>query len=502
MIKNMFKRVWLSTTKKKSKTLILILFLFVMANLLLATLIIKKSVSVRMQNAKEELGGIVYLQTDIESLRQKNKEEQESGENAVSATLITENLVQKIATSSYLKDWTYNISITANASSFKTVTTVQNENEKKIQDALDKAKDSVKDAQKDFNKAKEDYNNQMPPSGNFGGRGGNFNFNFNISITDPTLSQGDTTIQGIDNFNYIDNVQSGELKLVEGVLYQEENEVLISSNVAEANNIKVGDEIKLKTITAKKEIILKVVGIYSATDENFNYNTIYTNISTAKKFYSEEELKNLTVSSVRYYLNSASEKEKFLEEIESMNLNLKEGFLKLDIDDSNYQTMVEPIEKVGSFATTVMWIVLFASIVIISLIVIINVQERRYEMGVLLSLGATRKNIITQFILELCLTLVIGFSLSMVSANYIADKMGTNLLKENLTQEEVQTDFRGGNFRNQTKVNQIKELNIKSSFQEYLILFGLGGIIIIIACAIPSINVLRYQPKTILIGKE
>lgn len=42
MIKSMFKRAWLSISRKLSKTIILIIVMFIMANLVLASIAIKK----------------------------------------------------------------------------------------------------------------------------------------------------------------------------------------------------------------------------------------------------------------------------------------------------------------------------------------------------------------------------------------------------------------------------------------------------------------------------
>ena len=46
------------------------------------------------------------------------------------------------------------------------------------------------------------------------------------------------------------------------------------------------------------------------------------------------------------------------------------------------------------------------------------------------------------------------------------------------------------------------ELDINATPIDFLLLFVTGYVVIILALILPSINVLRYQPKEILAGKE
>jgi ABC-type antimicrobial peptide transport system permease subunit len=51
-------------------------------------------------------------------------------------------------------------------------------------------------------------------------------------------------------------------------------------------------------------------------------------------------------------------------------------------------------------------------------------------------------------------------------------------------------------------VKAIDEIDVSAGLREYLVLFGAGYAILVIAMILPSVNILRYQPKTILSGKE
>ena len=537
MFKSMLKRSWLSTVRKPSRTIIVALILFAMANLMLATIAIRNSVSVSVDAAKEKLGGIVYLTVDSEKLQQQIQELRssagtqsttETGTNSFKMPTISESLAKQIGESEYLSNATYSIGVTANAANYTAVQTTQNQREREMQEQFKNAQNQVNDMQNEYNAARNNYNNSQS-TGDGGGRmminggGKRFEFDMNLNITDPTLSGGDTTLSGIDDFNFVSEVEAGTISLVDGETYAatDENVAIVSQQLLDDNSLKIGDTISLTTVDGATEISLKIVGAYQSTSvdesgqDTFNNNTIYVSVATVKKFMTAEQLEKLTVNNVKYYLAKAEQKDAFLASANEKFGAQLDG-LKLDIDDSSYQTMVGPIENVGSFASVVMWIVIAASVVIITLIVVINVKDRRYEMGVLLSLGARRASILGQVFLELVIVGTVAFALSLATSQLIASKMGESLLAQQVASasesaeksaSENANTMNGGRalrFGQQTasKAKAIDEINVSAGMAEYLTLFGAGYAILIVAMILPSINILRYQPKTILSGKE
>ncbi len=536
MFKNMLKRSWLSIVRKPSRSIILVLILFVMANMLLATVSIKNSVDKSTQYAKEQIGGTVYLQQDTEAFREKVEANRESGTVAtITPPTISEKLANGIAESQYIKDYTYSVVANANASSYKVVETAQNERERQFQSALGNARTQVEGQVNQFNAQRDSFNSSQssvsasggttqmagPPQG--GGERPRFSFNFNVNINDPTLARGDTEVQGINSFNFVSDVENGNMKIVDGKSFDEstKNGVVISNKLAEANSLKVGSEIKFKKAADAAEVTYTVVGIYQTSTEDFNYNTVYTNIDGAKSLMTTDQVSKISLQNVRYFLTTAGDKDAFLAEINAKYTTLKTDGLKLDIDDSSYKTMVGPIEQVGSFAVTILWIVIAATVAIITLIVVINVKDRRYEMGVLLSIGARRRNILGQIFIELVVVGTVGFLCSMGTSKVLAQKMGEGLLQQQITSSQKQADesnndtptrgtnarggtlsFRPGGMQQASNAKQIDKIDVSAGIKEYATLFGLGYLILITAMILPSVNILRYQPKTILTGKE
>ncbi len=84
----------------------------------------------------------------------------------------------------------------------------------------------------------------------------------------------------------------------------------------------------------------------------------------------------------------------------------------LNTNDQLYQQMVGPIENVASFSKNVVYLVSVAGAVILGLIVMMSIRERKYEMGVLMAIGEKRWKLIGQFLTEILIVAVIAIGIA------------------------------------------------------------------------------------------
>jgi putative ABC transport system permease protein len=144
-------------------------------------------------------------------------------------------------------------------------------------------------------------------------------------------------------------------------------------------------------------------------------------------------------------------------------------------------------------------------------------------MGVLMSLGASRFNIIGAIFMELAIVGTVFFGLSMVSSGALAQSMGDGLLSQQLSMNETEqaANFgRGTNAGHAGMINQMREqfgapggaqtgsvetieaIDVSVGAETYGLLFAIGYTVLLAALVLPSVSIMRYQPKEILSGKE
>lgn len=478
-----------------------------MANLVLAAFIIKSAVSAQMNYAKSTLGGTVSIQPDMEAIRENQKAEMEAGTDPgemfkeMDRPSVTVETANEIATSytEYIKDYSYEVSASANSDYLEVVETKKGSS---------------------F-------------GGGFPGVPGS-------SSSDDSTLDSDITVSGVNAYAYISGVQNETITIKDGTYFDEDStdSVLVSYEFAELNSLSAGDTITIKNIYSEDDIKLTVIGIYDSSEERADANIMYMNTETAAKFLSEDDYNdgNYDVDNVSFYMTNSDNAEEFVNKINEEFTELAENNLKVAVDTSEYDSISSSIESVGSFANTILIIVTIAAVIIITLIVTINVKDRRYEIGVLMSLGANRKNVIGQIATELLIVGTLGFALASATGTVFATTLGNSIIEGQTTSSNEQSEKNFGrpgammgmsssdssssrsssrsSASNMPEMSNMKEvmnagrndnkieLNINAEPLDYLLLFVTGYIVIILALIIPSISIMRYQPKEILAGKE
>lgn len=477
----MFKRAWLSVKRKKTKSIILFLFLFIISNLVLSAISIKNATTESMNLAKKSLGGEVSLSMNMEKLRNNfmdNKEEpsiddkkenMEKMHDKMDESNITKSDVDKLKNIKYVKDIKYTFSVDGEESSFKLYS----------------------------NSTEEDGENKDFPKRD----------NMNNSLQ----------IEAINTFKLQDDYVNKTIEFTEGETFDEDDNdtVIISYELANSNNLSINDKIKVKD-SSGNEHELTIIGIYQNTDSRGfnNYNKIYINTSTGEKFLSEDDYNNgnYKVLSAIFYLDNPENSDKFISKAKKLITDLDDRYLKLDIDKESYEQMVSSLEGVSKFSNTILIVVVLASIVVISLMVINSLKDRNYEIGVLLSLGEKKKKIVGQFIIELILISTIAFVLSIGSSSLISQKLADTVLESQDKVENKMNDSRQGGRGNdfspfnmnkgKSNVKVIDEIDVNVNKEDIGLLFIVGYGIIFISMIVPSIKIINSDPKDILSRRE
>ncbi|MCY8057917.1 ABC transporter permease [Bacillus spizizenii] len=483
---NFIKRAFWNMKAKKGKTLLQLFVFTVICVFVLSGLTIQSAAQKSSELARQELGGSVTLQVD----RQKQMEkQQDSGEKrSFESTPIKVSDANKLAALDHVKSYNYITSASANAGNF---------------DAIESSSSSSSDSSSSSNTKN--------------GQGG------------PQRIQADLSIEGVTSTALVDEFSDRDSKITDGRAITKsdvgKNVTVINETLAVENDVSVGDSITIESATDEDTTVkLKVVGIYKTTSsgddqaQNFSflnpYNKLYTPY-TATAALKGDDYKN-TIDSAVYYMDDAKNMDAFVKAAKKTSIDF--NTYTLNTNDQLYQQMVGPIENVASFSKNVVYLVSVAGAVILGLIVMMSIRERKYEMGVLMAIGEKRWKLIGQFLTEILIVAVIAIGLASVTGNLVANQLGNQLLSQQISSSSDSTQtasgqngqmpsggggMGGGMFgHNSANVDVIDSLNVAVSMNDMLVLGGIGIIIAIIATLLPSISVLRLHPKTILTKQE
>ena len=497
---NYMKRAIQSLWAKKGRSIIMIAVFSAILIFVLAGLTIRSGADLATTNAKKSVGATVTLWTNREAMfKQSDSEDENSRPDPGSFERTPVNLsdAKKIAKLSNVKSYSFEASTSADKSS-----------------GIEPISSDSDDSEE------ESTDEQMAGFGGGGAPGG--------------MSQGDFQIKGVSESSSYSEFSAGTASLVEGEAItsadEDTNNVLIEQSLAEANDLSVGDKFKIKD-SDDKDVEVTIKGIYKTSDSGdsmsaqFNFmnpsNTIFSSYTMVNTLTGSE---GKTIDSAVYNLEDPKDMDSF---VKQANKLIDTDTFSLETNDQMYQQMLQPLNNVSSFAKNIVILVAVAGVVILTLIIMLSIRERKYEIGVLLSLGESRMKVISQFFVEIFICMIFALGIAAASGNVVGNAVGNQLLSQQTTSQNVEGQEAnaagnnggpggqgqmpgggnggprgggqmGGNPFTQTE--EIQELNISVKPMEILSLAGIGLGISLFSIVLSSAGILRLNPKKILIS--
>ncbi|MED1559446.1 ABC transporter permease [Bacillus paramycoides] len=472
---NFIKRAILSMKKRIGTSLILMAVFLIVTNLVLAGFAIQNASKKAADSARKKLGADVTLGLDFDKL---GKQARETGERPNPPQLNTKETDQ-LAKSKYVKDYNY---ITHNfgiADGFKLVGVSEGEGKGNARVAA------------------------------AGGSGSGTEIDMNSSLM----------IEGVRKTLLQESFKNGKNKIVDGKpiteQMQDQNVALMEKRLAEQNNLKVGDKVKVQSGDKKETLEIEIIGIYETNEQPMGQNPppmmnpankLYMPYSTLKKLEVDEGMSSIQVV---YLLNDPQYIDAFKKEAKKFDIDF--NYFKLDAHDSLYKQMIGPIENIASTSQMIIYMVSIAGAIILGLIIMLSIKARRKEMGILLSIGEKKWKLMAQFVVEVVCIAILAFGLSITTGAKVSQFVGDNLLSSEIATASEETDTPqngtvmmsgpGGTLQDQ-KEDPIDKIDVSVTGEDVGKMGGIGLAIAILATLLPALSILRLNPKQILLKDE
>lgn len=475
---NFMKRAILSMKKRVGTSLILMAVFLIVTNLVLAGFTIQNASKKAADAARKKLGADVTLSLDFDKLGQQARE---TGEMPNPPKLNTKEADQ-LAKSKYVKDYNYITSTLGISDGLKLVGASEGEEEGKGKAGMAAVR---------------------------GGSGSGTEIDMNSSFM----------IEGVRKTALQESFKNGKSKIIDGKPITEQmkdqNVALMEKRLAELNNLKVGDKVKVQSGDKKETLEVEIIGIYETNEQAMGQqappimdpaNKLYMPHSTMKKLEIDQGISSIQVV---YFLKDPQNIEAFKEEAKKSDIDF--NYYKLDAHDSLYKQMIGPIENISSTSQMIIYIVSIAGAIILGLIIMLSIKARRKEMGILLSIGEKKWKLMAQFVVEVVCIAILAFGLSITTGTKISQFIGNNLLSSEIATagEETNTPQNGtvmvagpgGTVQNQ-KEDPIDKINVSVTGEDVGKMGGIGLAIAILATLLPALSILRLNPKQILLKDE
>lgn len=328
-----------------------------------------------------------------------------------------------------------------------------------------------------------DYNSE--DTAGYYGAGVNFKYlpaAFNLSYTQYGESSSYTATLSSEKCS---KFQNGTYKLTDGrhITPDDKHACLISKELADYNNLSVGNQIQMYSLDADAISEFEIVGIFDGTEgtsgnaltvDEIPANCGYIDYATMFEIW-EDELNGYQQLTI--YVEDPVSIQNVYDKLSALP-ELKGKTLKLSIDTNEYDIVSTPLESMQKLMNTIILIISIVSIIILALLLTIWIRGRKKEVGILLSIGKSKANIMLQIFTETFIVAIISFTASVPFSNLISKKAGMFLVSKvttGATNLDVQIDA------------------------AYLLPLSLIGILLItVAVIISSWSIVCSKPKDIL----
>lgn len=504
---NFSKRALLSMRTKKGRTVLLCAVFSAILIFVLAGLTIQSAALTATENAKKSVGATVTLSANREAAMKKNQEGNTGDKpdpSRFSLTPVSLTDAQKIADLANVKSYAFLASSSAGAGEGITPISTESESETSTSPTASN------------NQASGEEQGEPQEGGRMGGG----------PMSD--MKQSDFQVSGVMDLSMSSDFSEGIAEITSGEAIKasdkETNNVVIEQTLANANELKVGDTFKVTDPQdATKTYELTIKGLYKTSENGdsmgmmFNFlnpaNTVYTSYTFAN-ILKGDDAKD-TIDSASYTLDDPKQMDTFVKEAEKL---IDTESFSLQTNDQAYQQMLQPLNNVASFAKNIVILVAVAGVIILTLIVMMTIRERRYEIGVLLSLGESRFKVVLQFFIEIIICMFVALVITTFSGNIVGNIVGEQLINQQTESVQQSANNQGqpmekGEPRqdgpgaggmsklgasSEKAAKEMEELNISVQPKEIATLVGLGLLISFFSIVLSSIGILRLQPKKIL----
>lgn len=194
-----------------------------------------------------------------------------------------------------------------------------------------------------------------------------------------------------------------------------------------------------------------------------------------------------------------------IDEVESIVKSIKkhENFAKtcftIKTSTSDYLYVQAPLENLVALSNVTLWASVVLVISILSLVSMLFIRSRKYEIGILMSLGEKKRKVVTQFILEIVIIGLFATTLALFSGNVLGEVISKKFMGMQIDKDaEMQYQYENGNVV--TQLEMINEYETHLDAEYIITIYVSSAAVLILSSLLPMLYIIRMKPKNIMLN--
>ncbi len=289
---------------------------------------------------------------------------------------------------------------------------------------------------------------------------------------DPEFA-GAVTATGVSDSELNPGFQGKLYQLVEGSHVGEgASQALIHREFAQLNNLKLGSTLGLAQDTTK--ITVKVAGIFDGKTENpsgmpagASENQVFLDLASARKL-------GAPLTTGRYFTHNAQELPQALKAAQHAAPELT-----LEDNSAQFTPVLQAIAGVDKLLAVLLLGLSIAGACVLTLVSTFWARGRIHEVGILLSLGKSKSNVLSQFGIEASIFAAVAATISTVAGTVLSGYLGRAIIA-------------------QAGEDALASIHLTASASGTVAALAWGFVIVLIGVSVGVLPLITQRPKRIL----
>lgn len=265
---------------------------------------------------------------------------------------------------------------------------------------------------------------------------------------EPRRQAPNAVVLGYSDSDMMEDFIAGHRQLDEGHFFSAPGEVMVSRDLADRNGLQLGDRFTLQDVNSPEvpPLTLTVCGIYldgtaaQADGQDWAVTNRRNELLTAFDTLSQHSMEGLWLTA-SYYLKSPDLAPEFEQYVRAHGLS---PVYNVTVDAAGYNRIVKPVQSLEHLSSAFLLVVLLAGGLVLILLSMLGVRERKYEIGVLRAMGMPKVQVALGLLTESFAVLVLCLAIGLPLGNGIAQPAADAILAEQEQAEETQPDYGNG----------------------------------------------------------
>ena len=293
---------------------------------------------------------------------------------------------------------------------------------------------------------------------------------------------GEAKVTGATESNLLGEFTGRFYQLEQGkhLTERDQNATLIHKTLAEKNNIKTGD--KLDITKDGRRVTVTVAGIFSGKGEkpavlqsDMAENHVITNLAAAQQLTGSQQLTRATYFAENpHQLKSLTDRAKSLPNVDWQKFSLTDN-------GAAFAGVLQNIAGIQNILTIATIGAAAAGLAVLSLVLVFWVRGRLHEIGILLSIGTSKRQIIGQFLAELAIIAAVSSVFALGIGSVASSQISTALTAQTDQSQRIE----------KTVVQAAPPVT-------YLQAFIFGYMVVLLSAIAATAPIMRQSPKQIL----